>query len=179
MKTFSVGKVPGNTVYCTEPQISHSHADLIENGDGTYTLLDHSLNGTYVNGMYLHNGSTTVKRGDSIMFAGIHPLSWSLIPDGGGGSGTGKLAPYSVASMVLGILSLVSFVFSLPMAIVGLCLGVAGTKRISGHENEYRGVRMLKAGKICSIVALGLIGLGLVIFIASGVSLDSLYNNYF
>lgn len=170
MKTYSVGKVPGNTIFCTEPQISHSHADIIDNGDDTFTVLDHSTNGTYVNGMYLHNGSTTVKRGDSVVFAGIHPLNWGLIGPSGGGETvpSGKMAPFSVASMVLGILSLITFFGSVPMAIIGLCLGVAGTKRIKGQESKYRGVKMLKAGKICSIVALGIFGLVLLFCIAAG-----------
>jgi len=67
----------------------------------------------------------------------------------GGGSGL------AVASMVLGIISLVLFCvwyIAIPCAIVGLVLGlIAGAKATRG---EASGGGMAKAGIICSIIAI-------------------------
>ena len=76
--------------------------------------------------------------------------------------------------MVLGIASLVLSVkplISLAMAIVGLCLGVSGSKKIKGQEHLYKGVGMLKAGKICSIITLSIIGLVLIVGLSLGLGL--------
>lgn len=161
MRTYSVGRRPGKNIYFRNPEVSQDHAEIVEN-DGNYTLIDHSMNGTTVNGNRVHNSSYPLHRGDTVMFAGREMLDWNLIgivvdpvnkPN----------APYSVASMVCGIVSLVIPYFALPLAIVGLCLGVSGTRKVEGQENRYKGLKMLKAGKICSIVSLGLWGLLLIL----------------
>ena len=170
MRTYSVGRRPGNNIYFRNPEVSQDHAEIVEN-DGNYTLIDHSMNGTTVNGNRVHNSSYPLHRGDTVMFAGREMLDWNLI---GPEVYPTNNAPYSVASMVCGIVSLVIPYFALPLAIVGLCLGVSGTRKVKGQENRYKGLKMLKAGKICSIVSLGLWGLllllGLIGVVSVGIS---------
>jgi hypothetical protein len=61
----------------------------------------------------------------------------------------------AIASMVLGIVSLVIFYLGLVTAIVGLCLGVAAIKKCK-PRGPLKGRGMAKAGIICSIIALAL-----------------------
>ena len=171
MRTYSVGRRPGKTFYFHNPEVSQDHAEIVEN-DGNYTLIDHSMNGTTVNGNRVHNSSYPLHRGDTVLFAGREMLDWNLIGIIGPGPEFPKPnAPFSVASMVCGIVSLVIPYFALPLAIVGLCLGVSGTRKIKGQENRYKGLKMLKAGKVCSIVSLGLWGLLLILGLIGVASL--------
>ena len=181
-RTYRIGRDSGNDIRYTSPEVSNEHAEIVCD-NGIYTLIDHSKNGTLVNGNFIRNTSCRVSPGDHIVFAGKERLDWGLI--GGGrrsatapvsavnvAQGGEKNAPYSVASMVCGITSLVlsvSPVVSLALAIVGLALGVSGTRKIKGNEHLYKGVGMLKAGKICSIITLGCIGLVLIIGLSLGM----------
>ena len=63
-----------------------------------------------------------------------------------------KNAPYSIPSMILGILSLVGG--GIILAIIGLVLSNRGFDEIEGKEDEYENVGMLKAGKICSEICI-------------------------
>ena len=207
MSKITIGRDAQNDIVYNSPEISGNHADLIENG-GQWTLVDHSKNGTFVNGRRIHNASCSVNVGDSIVFGGVEELKWrrvsrlmsSTLPIMGaaqrestipydrenrpvGEAGKKATAPYAVASMVCGILSLVlpswllgilGFLIVLALPIVGLSLGVKGSRLVKGHEDLYSGIGMLKAGKICSIVALSLIGLGIITFsilVVMGISL--------
>ena len=184
MKTYRIGRSSGNDIVYSNPEVSNDHAELIDE-HGSYTLVDHSRNGTIVNGNYVHNTSCRVSYGDAILFAGKERFNWGLIsnrrmgtaPSSGEGYPAGsdqRNAPFSVASMVCGIASLVlsvSTIVALALAIVGLALGVSGTKKIRGQEHLYNGIGMLKAGKICSIVSLCLNGIVLVIAIAAGMAI--------
>ena len=211
MRKITIGRDVQNDIVYKSPEVSSDHAELVEK-DGQYTLVDHSKNGTFINGRRIHYSSCSVREGDSIVFGGVEDLNWRkvsrllnktipinvvprdpTIPYGGnnlggnipvGGYGGKTTAPYAVASMVCGILSLVlpswlfglllGFLIDLALAIVGLSLGINGTRQVRGHEELYSGIGMLKAGKICSIVTLSLIGLGIIsipFLVAWGISL--------
>lgn len=180
-RTYKIGRGSGNDILCSDIEVSNEHAELIDN-NGTFTLIDYSRNGTFVNGNRIHNTSCHVNYGDSIVFAGKERLDWSLVsprrmgtaPASYGGLGLveeQKNAPYSVASMVCGIASLVlsvSTIVALALAIIGLALGVSGTRKIHGQEHLYKGMGMLKAGKVCSIISLCINGIVLVVLLIVG-----------
>lgn len=67
--------------YCV-PQnfdkVSNNHAE-IEERDGRLILIDHSSNGTYVNGRKVHNAKVEITYGDKIILANTYTLSWSFI----------------------------------------------------------------------------------------------------
>lgn len=184
MNKISIGRSSQNDYVINDRTevTSRFHADLFANGDGTYTLSDHSTHGTKVNGSNLHNASRQVRYGDNIVFADTATFDWSRIDRGSGGSGTGSgngypepMAPHAVASMVLGILSLVSWYGGLVLGIVGLCLAANGLKRTKNDRNRYRGINMLKAGLICSIIAVSLWAILLIVALSVGIGTASYY----
>jgi len=65
-------------------------------------------------------------------------------------------APYAVASLVLGICSLVfsCFFVGLVCGIIGLILANKGFAEYDAHPDLYKGPGMLKAGKITSIIGI-------------------------
>ena len=79
-------------------------------------------------------------------------------------------APYAVASLVLGILSLVigCLGVGLVLGIVGLVLGSKGTKAYNAQPGRYKGEGMLKAGKIMSIIGIVLGGIAVLVMLVSG-----------
>lgn len=184
MNKISIGRSSQNDYVINDRTdlTSRFHADLFANGDGTYTLSDHSTHGTTVNGSNLHNASRQVRYGDNIVFANTATLDWSRVPvpTGSGGSGTGTgnekpMAPHAVASMVLGILSLVSWYGGLVLGIVGLCLAANGLKRTRNDRERYKGIKMLKAGLICSIIAVSLYAILLIVALSVGIGVASYY----
>ena len=81
----------------------------------------------------------------------------------------------AIASMVLGIVSIPGICFwivGLPCAIVGLILGILYNKK-----NEHS--PMATAGIVCSIIAIALLVLVLILYIVGAVSLSSLGYNYY
>ncbi len=60
-----VGRHPDCHVRLTMPDISRRHC-RIAYFHGEFFVTDYSTNGTYVNGELLHNGSRTIKVGDTI-----------------------------------------------------------------------------------------------------------------
>ena len=185
MNKISIGRSSQNdyVIFDSTDMTSRFHADLFANGDGTYTLSDHSAHGTMVNGSNLHNASRQVRYGDNIVFANTATLDWGRVPivsTGGGGSGIGTgnekpMAPHAVASMVLGILSLVSWYGGLVLGIVGLCLAANGLKRTRNDRERYRGIKMLKAGLICSIIAVSLWAILLIVALSVGIGAATYY----
>ena len=183
MNTLSIGRAPQNNYVINDRTevTSRFHADLFVNGDGTYTLTDHSLHGTTVNGQLLHHSSRQVRYGDSIVFANTAQFDWSRVPIGPGqgpGPGPGQdkpMAPPAVASMVLGILSLVSWYGGLVLGIVGLCLAANGLNRTKNNRERYRGIKMLKAGLICSIIAVSVYAIILIVALSLGIGAVSYY----
>lgn len=60
-------------------------------------------------------------------------------------------APYSVATLILGILSLVTgcLYAGLILGIIGVVLGKKGKKAVAVNPGTYKGTGMLSAGYIC------------------------------
>lgn len=75
---ITIGRGEGNDIVYDSQEISNSHADIIDR-DGCYFLIDHSKNGTFVNGNRIHNDSCSVNYGDSIVFAGVEELNWKKV----------------------------------------------------------------------------------------------------
>ena len=62
--------------------VSRVHATLRSNGNGKYTLVDQSRNGTYVNGIRMStNEEIPVTRKDVVSFAHVQDLDWEQIPE--------------------------------------------------------------------------------------------------
>lgn len=179
MGKISIGRSSQNDYVINDrtDTVSRFHADLFPNGDGTYTLSDHSAHGTTVNGSNLHNASRQVRYGDSILFANIAQFDWSRVvqdpsaPSGGGSVYTGikPMAPHAVASLVLGIVSVVLVTFGFVPGIVGLCLAANGLKRTKNNRENWRGIGMLKAGLICSIINVSFCAIYLIVVLSLGI----------
>lgn len=59
--------------------VSNRHADIEEAADGHLYLVDHSTNGTVVNGRRMKNTYVDIKEGDEIRLANAYILSWEEI----------------------------------------------------------------------------------------------------
>ena len=87
-------------------------------------------------------------------------------------SSGGSQAPYeglAIASMVLGIVSLVLWYFGLITGTVGLVLGLRA-RQYCEPQGIKRGRGFAKTGIICSIVALSLWGLFLIILLIAAAA---------
>ena len=58
--------------------VSGSHAD-IKNDNGRLVFVDHSTNGTEIDGKEVHNAQCVVARGAKIVLAGVYELPWAEI----------------------------------------------------------------------------------------------------
>lgn len=84
IQKYTIGRNPDNMIVYQDPMISGSHAEIIVNdsmGYPQYTLVDHSTNGTLVNGQVLKNGSCFVVYNDVILFAGKVLFDWERLND--------------------------------------------------------------------------------------------------
>ena len=79
MKTYKIGRNPDNDIIYNDPSVSGYHADIIIDYNGTITLVDHSTNGTAINGGRLHNQAREIRPTDIITFPGNNVLDWRLI----------------------------------------------------------------------------------------------------
>lgn len=78
MKSYRIGRNPDNDIVFANREVSRYHAEIVENQDD-YTLIDHSKNGTLVNGLYVHNTSFPIQLGYEILFGGKERLDWEQI----------------------------------------------------------------------------------------------------
>lgn len=80
MTTITIGRSSKNTIVVdsTYSTVSGNHATIIEQ-NGVLTLQDHSTNGTYINGQYVHNQSAVIREGDIITLARQYVLTWNEI----------------------------------------------------------------------------------------------------
>lgn len=77
---YTIGRNPDNNIIVPHPSVSGYHADLIFNdstGEGQYVYIDHSTNGTLVNGQWVKNSSCIVTVNDTIVLAGCVVFDWS------------------------------------------------------------------------------------------------------
>ena len=80
-KRITIGRNEANDWRVPESYntISNYHADLEETANGHLHFIDHSRNGTVVNGIRLRNTSVDIKEGDEIRLANSYTLSWEQI----------------------------------------------------------------------------------------------------
>lgn len=79
---YSIGRNPDNHIVIPNPAVSGSHADLIvsdDNGFIQYMFVDHSTNGTMINGQMLHQSSCYVAYNDVIIFPGNIMFDWTCL----------------------------------------------------------------------------------------------------
>lgn len=80
-----------------------------------------------------------------------------------------QTAPNAIASLVLGISSLVfgCFFVGIVLGIIGLVLGNKGLAEYNANPDKYDGEGMLKAGRITSIIGIVLGGIYVVYYIVA------------
>ena len=84
MKVYSIGREGGCNIVINDRTdvVSRRHAILNVSSNGKMTIVDQSQNGTYVNGMRIaSNVPFPVTRKDSVSFAHVARLDWSLVPN--------------------------------------------------------------------------------------------------
>lgn len=82
VQKFTIGRNPNNSIVISHPSVSGYHADLIVDdnmGFAQYTFIDHSTNGTMINGQYLKNASCYVVYNDMIVLAGVVAFDWNIL----------------------------------------------------------------------------------------------------
>ncbi|MCM1028216.1 MAG: FHA domain-containing protein [Pseudoflavonifractor sp.] len=108
MKIITIGRDDNCNIVIEDAMISRRHAVVRLHPTGRIELIDHSQNGTSVNGVKVGNGKIVrIKRGDSVVFAGNKPLDWKDIPDP---SKPLKIALWSIVTVVAAILLLWAFI---------------------------------------------------------------------
>ena len=101
-----------------------------------------------------------------------------------------KTLPNSTATLVLGIVSIVSCwmygVFGVILAIIALVISKKSLDLYNQNPDEYEGIGNLKAGRTMAIVGLSLSGLFLLAIIiaisligAAAISLESILSNFY
>lgn len=78
---ISIGRGEYNDICIPEryDTVSSSHADIEVSEDGTLIIIDHSKNGTIVNGIRISNQRKAIKYGDRILLSKSYELPWTLI----------------------------------------------------------------------------------------------------
>lgn len=82
-KVFTIGRDPQSDIVINDNTdvVSRLHATIRIEGSKMF-LIDQSQNGTYVNGMRMSaNEEIPVSREDTISFANVAELDWTLLPD--------------------------------------------------------------------------------------------------
>ena len=82
MKTYKIGRNPDNDIVIIDQSqhVSRYHATLTVHDNGSITLNDQSINGTYVNSVKVKSKvDYPVSTADSIVFAKTKQLDWNLI----------------------------------------------------------------------------------------------------
>lgn len=179
MDKYTIGRSSQNDIVICDrtDRVSRFHAELLVNSDGTYTLIDKSTHGSTVNGQPLHCATRQVKYGDRIMFADTAQFDWSSIEHNFIGPDPNpvpekEMAPCAVPAMVFGILALVAYIGAYVFGVVGLILSAVGLGRTRNNRDHYKCVGMLRAGLICSIVAIVVYSIVFLIIYFTAVSLS-------
>lgn len=79
-KPITIGRNPSSTICVSEEYdiVSNDHAEIVQQG-GELTFIDHSSNGTIINGQKIKGRSVGIYPGDKIVLAGVCELSWDKI----------------------------------------------------------------------------------------------------
>lgn len=83
-KVYTIGRDETCDIIITDSSdvVSRVHATLKIVGNGKYTLVDQSRNGTYVNGIRMSaNEEIPVTRKDVVSFAHVQDLDWEQVPE--------------------------------------------------------------------------------------------------
>lgn len=143
MPTYTIGKGAGKNVQLSHPESSRDHAEIIED-NGNYTLIDHSMNGTMVNGNRVHHSSYPLRRGDTVLFANREMLNWNLI---GAPISGGSVSNTSSGANVFAILG---FIFAFVVSPLGIIFSAIGLGMSGKYGGRQKGLAI--AGLILSIV---------------------------
>ena len=82
IQKYTIGRDPSNNIVVNHPTVSGYHADIIVDdsmGYPQYSFVDHSTNGTVINGQLLKNASCYVVFNDMIVLAGTVLFDWSVL----------------------------------------------------------------------------------------------------
>ena len=79
-RTITIGRNPKSMIVIGEKYdiVSNDHADIVQEGN-ELMFVDHSSNGTIINGQKIQGKSVGIYPGDRILLAGVCELSWSQI----------------------------------------------------------------------------------------------------
>ncbi len=77
---ISIGRDSRNDIHVDErwDTVSNRHGEIVYE-NGMLTFIDHSSNGTVINGQKIQNTSVGIYRGDDILLANVYPLEWEVI----------------------------------------------------------------------------------------------------
>ena len=172
MNTYTIGRRPGKTICYSNPEVSSDHAEIVEN-NGSYTLIDHSTNGTLVNGNRVHNASFPINRGDIIMFAGREVLNWNMI------AGPSAPAPAEEKKGGANVFAILGFIFAFVASPIGLVFSIIGLAMSGKFGGRQKGMAI--AGLIISIVGIVIwvILYGAIWGAASAFDTFDTYNYYY
>ena len=145
MNTYTIGRRPGKTICYSNPEVSSDHAEIIEN-NGSYTLIDHSTNGTIVNGNRVHNSSYPINRGDIVMFAGREVLNWNMIA----GAASAPAPAEEEKKGGTNVFAILGFIFAFVLSPLGLVFSIIGLAMSGKFGGKQKGLAI--AGLIISIV---------------------------
>ena len=142
MPTYTIGKGAGKNIQLSHPESSRDHAEIVEE-NGNYTLIDHSMNGTMVNGNRVHHSSYPLRRGDNVLFANREMLNWNLITP----SYSPQPQPQSSGANVFAILG---FIFAFLISPLGIIFSAIGLGMSGKYGGRQKGLAV--AGLILSII---------------------------
>ena len=107
-KIYTIGRDPQSDILINDNSdvVSRLHATIRIDGSKMF-LIDQSQNGTYVNGMRMSaNEEIPVTREDTISFANIAELDWTLLPD------PKKAQMRTIGIVVAALIAIAAIVFS-------------------------------------------------------------------
>lgn len=77
MKRITIGRAGDNDLMFNNPMVSGHHAEILVDSDSkSIKLIEHSTNGTMVNGRLVKNESVLLRLGDKILLPGSIHLEW-------------------------------------------------------------------------------------------------------
>lgn len=80
MKKITIGRAPESTIVVDEvyAKVSNEHADVVLEND-VLTFVDHSTNGTLINGIEVKRRPQVIRYGDEISLAKEYVLGWDVL----------------------------------------------------------------------------------------------------
>lgn len=79
-RTITIGRNPQSSIVISEDYdiVSNDHAEIVQEGNDLI-FIDHSSNGTIINGQKIQGKTVNIYPGDRIILAGVYELSWDKI----------------------------------------------------------------------------------------------------